>query len=320
MKMITTLTMNPALDKTVFLSCFSINAVNRIKKVRLDAGGKGINVSKIVKMLGEETKVIGCLGGQVGKQLEQMVGQLGISHEFVWHKGETRINTKIVDMERGTCTDLNESGSELTAEELEDIKEVIYKWANQSEVFVVGGGVQPNVPLTFYKEIIENIDQTKCKVLLDASGPLLREGIKAKPWLIKPNIHELEELVSKELTSVELVIKESRKIIDSGVGCVAVSMGQDGILFVTKDRAIQGKPPKVETKSTVGAGDSTVGAMAVGFYRHQSIEEIVKIAVAAGTAAVTMEGTNVPAKELIEELAQKVKILPMSTFNKSGIL
>lgn len=309
--MITTLTMNPALDKTIFLDYFTIDSVNRVKNTRVDAGGKGVNVSKIVKVLGEDTIALGILGGKTGAQLGEMLDEMEIPHEFVWVEGDTRINTKIVDAVRGTCTDINEIGASITDKDLEDIKKTIQKWASQSEFLVIGGGLQKQVPYTFYKEIIESIDQTQCKVVLDASEMLLKEGIKAKPWLIKPNIHELEELLGKDLNSVDLVIKECRKIIEQGVANVAVSMGSQGILFVTKDKAVHAIPPKVEPKSTVGAGDSTVGAMTVGFSKGQSIEEVVRLAVGAGTAAVTMEGTNVPDKELIEKLASQVKIVEL---------
>lgn len=306
--MITTLTVNPAIDKTVIVDHFAVDKVNRIQQYREDPGGKGINVSKMVQLLGEETTALGFAGGIRGNKLLTMIKQLDIPYEFVMTVGETRINNKIIDLVNGTCTDLNEPGQPITEAEVTELKELVKKWIPKSDYFILSGGVQTDISSSFYKELIEMMNQSDCKVMIDTSGVLLEQAIQAKPWLIKPNIHELEELVGKKLTSFEEIIEQARKLIASGIQYVAVSMGEKGMLLVSETEVYHGKAPKVDVKSTVGAGDSTVAALAVGFYKQLSLEQTLRKAVAAGTAAVTMEGTNVPEKSLINSIEEKVII------------
>ncbi len=307
--MITTVTINPAIDKTVIIDNFNIDKVNRVKETRVDAGGKGINVSKVLHSLNVDTLSMGIVGGTIGSTLCVMLDDINIKHDFIKVSENTRTNIKVVDLINSTCTDINENGPDVSDDKLNELIDKIAKSSEKSEFTVLSGGVQSSVRKTIYKEIIEKLSATNTKVILDTNGDLLKEGIKAKPYLIKPNVSELSEILDKRLESIEEIIEESRKIISNGVVWVAVSMGEEGLLLVSENEALKSIPPKVTARSTVGAGDSVVAAIAAGFYYSKTPEEILLHATAVGSASVTLTGTEVPSNELIEELKKEIKIL-----------
>ncbi len=306
--MITTLTINPAIDRTILIDSFEVNKVNRVKEAHNDPGGKGINVSKVLHSFGIDTLSIGVVGGQTGKSLCSLLDEMCINHDFIRVAGNTRTNIKVVDLVNGTCTDINENGPEVSEEKLDELIARAKALAEKSKLIVLSGGVQNTIRKTIYKEIIEAIKDTGCKVLLDTNGQLLEEGIKAKPFLIKPNIEELSEIFGKAFESDQEVIDYCRSIIKEGIQWVAVSMGEKGLWLISEKEAVKAVAPKVVSKSTVGAGDSVVAAIAAGFYNNKATEEIIIHATAVGSASVTLEGTGVPTEELIKELMPRVSI------------
>lgn len=303
--MITTLTLNPALDKTLIVENLIINKVNRVKSSKIDAGGKGINVSKVIKALGEKTIAMGVVGGRVGQKLEILLNELQISYDFVHVDEDTRTNTKLVDMVNGTCTDINEVGPKVDQEKLNELLEKIIQHSSHSEMLVLSGNCQPSVPNTIYKDIMELLNN-KIKVVLDASGGLLKEGLKGSPWLVKPNVEELSEILGRELNEPSEILEESRKIISNGTKYVCVSLGADGLILVSESEAYHAKPPKIFAKSTVGAGDSVVGSLSVSLLLKESMDVAIRKACAISAASVTLEGTGVPPQNLIEEFYTKV--------------
>ncbi len=305
--MITTLTINPAIDKTVFVNGFKINDINRIKEFNTSIGGKGINVSKVIKELGGKTEAICVLGGSNGKLLQSELDTLGINNLPVWVEEETRINLKVVDTYNNTCTEINEDGPFISLLKLNEIKNVLKNCIGKSEYIVLGGKTPSNVSSTIYREIIEVING-RVKVVLDTSGELLKEGIKAKPYLIKPNIHELEELCQKKFNNLDEIISKCKQIIYDGVNNIYLTMGKDGILFVNPDIVIRAYAPKVEQISSIGAGDITLGTFLYTTLKGFSLNESIKYSVGAGTASVTLKGTDVPGKEIIEKYSKLVNI------------
>ncbi len=304
--MITTLTLNPAIDKTLILSDFAVNEVNRVQKLTVDAGGKGINASKIIQSLGEETIALGILGGQDGKLLEGLLDEKEIRHDFVWVSEKTRTNTKIVDIKQNTCTDINETGPFVGDEKLSELMEKIKIHAATSEILVLSGNAQSSIPQTIYKEIIEMLKAEHTKIILDASGSLLAEGMKANPWMIKPNIDELNEVLGTNMTTIPEIIDGCQQLIQNGISYVCVSMGADGLLLVSGEEAILATPPKIIAKSTVGAGDSVVGSLAVSTLRGENLADALKKACAISAACVTLEGTDTPSPTLVAQIFEDV--------------
>ena len=313
--MITTLTLNPAIDKTLILEDFVVNGINRVKSINIEPGGKGINASKIIKSLGGETIALGILGGVTGDVILSMLKEKGIPQDFIRIRGETRTNTKIVDIKNNTCTEVNESGPIVQKDELDKLVERIVLYSKKSDILILSGNAQSSVPKTIYKDIIEHIKKNT-KTILDSSGKLLREGIKAIPWMIKPNIKELRELTNKELSNVEELVLECKALIKTGISYVCLSLGKDGLLLMSKDEAYLAIPPEVMAKSTVGAGDSVVGSLALSFSQNEDLACAARKACAVGTASVTLEGTGVPTKEIIDEFYNAVEIKRDDYFNE----
>lgn len=306
--MITSVTLNPAIDRTLIVEGLCVNGINRVKSVQVDAGGKGINASKVIQFLGERTLCLGIVGGVSGRELVSMLDARGLEHDFIECDEATRINTKVVDRQSQSCTDLNEPGPFVTPCVLDQLIKKVYQHAMQSEILLLSGNAQESIPTSVYAELIEKVRSTPCKVILDSSGCFLKEGIHAKPWLIKPNISELSEIVGRDLTSHAEIITESKKIIQQGTTAVCVSMGSDGLLYVDDNRVLHAIPPKVRLQSTVGAGDAVVGSLAVSLLRGLSPEEALCDACAISAASVTLPGTGVPDREFIQAIKKDVTV------------
>lgn len=304
--MIITLTLNPALDKTIEINDFQVNHVNRVSSIRLDPGGKGINVSKVVHSLGGKSKALGVLAGSTGKFIEDKLDILGIENEFIFTDGETRTNIKVVDKEKGTNTDINEKGPDIDIQVLEEIAYKIIDNTSIADILVFSGSVPGNVDSGIYYDLIESAKKKGIKTILDADGALLEKGIEAGPYLIKPNIHELERLYDRKITSPMEAIDLGKKFFEKGIEMVVISLGSEGAIFMTKEKTALVKGLKVDVISTVGAGDSMVGALALGIERDFDFEELIRLATATSAASVMTSGTEPGDMKVIEELSEKV--------------
>jgi len=306
--MIITVTLNPALDKTIEIEEFKIGSVNRIVSTRVDAGGKGINVSKVIKELQHESLALGFLGGSSGNHIKSYLDNLDINNDFLSVKGETRTNFKIIDKVNNTHTDINENGPGLEEEDITNIKEKVMKYCKDDSLVVLSGSVPSGACSGIYGEIIKDIKNKGGKVILDADGELLIQGIKAGPYMVKPNIDELEKAFGIILDNEDKVIETAKKILEYGVKYVVISLGSEGSIFVSNDKVARVKGIKVEVKSTVGAGDSMVAALAIAVEKDYSFEEAIKLACATSTANVMTEGTQTGRFEDIEKLKKQITI------------
>lgn len=305
--MIKTVTLNPAVDKTVEIQDFKINKVNRISSVRLDAGGKGINVSKIIKVLNGRSIATGFLAGRNGEYIKNYLDHMGIENDFLFVKGETRTNIKVVDKYNNTNTDINEPGFKISEEDLKRLEDKIFFDMNEDSILVLAGSIPANVPTSIYREWIERAKNYRAKVFLDADGELLKEGIEAGPYLIKPNLSELERLLNRNINSINDVIKSAKSLLGKGIEVVVVSLGADGAVFVEKEKAIHVGGITVEIKSTVGAGDSMVASLAFALERGYSFERAAALSVATGTANVASPGTQPPKIEDVFRYEKQVR-------------
>lgn len=298
--MIITVTLNPAIDQTVYIDDFKVNEVNRIKSVRKDIGGKGINVSQNLNNLKKENLCLSILGGQNGEFIREELIKQNFKFKVFSVEEDVRVNLKVVDLEKNTFTDINEPGFKLSKEKTQNIIHSIVSLVKPEDILVLSGSVPKGFEPNVYRQIIEAIE---CKTILDTSGHLFVEGLKGKPYLIKPNIGELEELLqSKKIESEEEVIASAKKLIDNGIKVVVVSLGAKGSIYVTEDKTFKIEGKKVEVKSTVGAGDSMVAALAIALDENYSIEAMAKFASAVSTASIMSEGSQPGKIEVIEEL------------------
>lgn len=306
--MIITITLNPAIDKTISISDFKVDHVNKIESQRIDPAGKGINVSKVIKALNGESIALGIIGGETGNEIKRYLNDAGIKSDFVNVDKKTRSNLKIVDYVNHTFTDINEQGAFVNEIKQKEIVNKILEYANKDNLLVLSGSTPEGFDKTIYKEIVEKAQAKGAKVILDASENLFLEGIKSAPYLIKPNVHELEVALNVSIENHSDIVRAARKIIELGVKLVVVSDGGNGSIFVTREEAFIAKGIKVEVKSTVGAGDSMVAAIAYGLDQKLELKDIMVLASAVSTANVMTEGTQTGDLSIIESLKEKVRI------------
>ncbi|HCX64932.1 MAG TPA: 1-phosphofructokinase [Eubacteriaceae bacterium] len=305
--MIKTITLNPALDKTLTVEDLQIDEVNRVKKSRTDIGGKGINVSKVLKNFGLQSEAGGFLGSNLKKHFEQVLDTTGIDHAFIEIRKDTRTNIKIVDRKKNTFTDLNEPGGAVDQNEIEEFLAVYKEKLHSGDVVVLSGGVSEGVERSIYKRLTQAAKDLGAWVIVDAEGDLLQEAIQAKPHCIKPNIKELEMLLGQSLDTEEKIVKAARQFIDQGIEQVLVSRGADGSIYVTRDHTYKAGGIKVEVLSTVGAGDSMVAALVYSHVKGLSDFDTLVFSQCAGTAAVMLEGSKACTLAQVEELKGKAR-------------
>ncbi len=308
--MIVAVTLNPALDKTVTIDTLKPGGLNRIKSVTVDAGGKGVNVAKMAKVLGVDCIATGFCGGDGGTELLSRLDKLDIKHDFVKVNYNTRTNTKVLDEQYG-ITELNESGVIVTEEEEDLLTQKLLDYPPDT-IYVLSGSTHANAKSDYYRNLIALLRNRGSIVLFDADGAAFKNAVVAVPSFIKPNNEELQSYCNKENMTLTEMYEACKDFIQDGIELVTLSMGAKGAAFITKDEAYFTPPVDVEVSSTVGAGDSMVAAVACAKTLGYSLVETAKLAVACSAGAVTTQGTNPPTAELVEQLKQQVIVKPIT--------
>jgi 1-phosphofructokinase len=306
--MIATITLNPAIDKSVTVRRFEIGRTNRGEVTRLDAGGKGINVARALKGLGSPVCALGLVAGNNGRFILDALSAEGIPADFVEVPGETRVNLKIHDPENGTETELNEPGFRVRAEDLEELRRKVEAHAPHCKVIVFSGSLPPDAPPAIFADLIRIAKAQGAKCFLDTAGPGLKHGLAAGPFLIKPNRAEVEDLLKIALPSRRELIEAAHILITIGCEQVLISLGAEGALGVAGKEVLFAKPPAVKVRSSVGAGDTMVAAMAFAAVEALPFRQAFCLAVAASAATVALEGTNVADLAAVQELIPKVTV------------
>jgi 1-phosphofructokinase len=306
--MIATVTLNPAIDKSVTVRGFEIGKTNRGEVDRVDAGGKGINVAKALKRLGSAVCALGLVAGSNGRFILDALSAEGIPADFVLVPGETRVNLKIHDPEKGTETELNEPGFRVTTEHLEELRRKIEAHAPHCEVMVFSGSLPPDAPPAIFADLIRLAKTHGAKCILDTAGPGLKHGLEAGPYLIKPNRAEVEELLKSSLRTHRELVEAARELIRMGSEQVLISLGAEGAVGVAGKEALFAQPPAVKARSSVGAGDTMVAAMAHAAVEGLPFRQAFRMAVAASAATVAMEGTKVADLAAVQALIPQVML------------
>lgn len=306
--MIITVTLNPAQDKSVVIENFGFDKVNRITEMRLDAGGKGINVSKTIKALGGETLALGVLGGNIGNYIMSTMDRMDIRHDFVHLQTETRTNLKIYDPATKMYTDINEPGFELPAVRLKEVETKLFYYAKPGDFVVFAGGAPSGVPSDIFFNWTRRLQANGVSVICDLDGELLKSAVMARPFMIKPNLAEIMRLCGLRDTSIYTLVGAARKLVEGGIRTVVVSLGPDGALFVNKNEALYAKSPRVEAVSTVGAGDSMTAALVYSLTCNHRWRDAITLAMATATAKVMCEGNTPPPVELVNRYRSGVSV------------
>ena len=305
--MIVTVTMNPAMDKTASVGVLIPGGLNRLENVVLDAGGKGINVSKMICALGGDSFATGFLGGGSGNEIERLLKKQGINTDFVTTANPTRTNLKVLSEAFG-ITEFNEPGAAVSAAELDELKKKLASYASPETIFVFAGSLPPGMDTDITASLIAMVKENGASVFLDADGEAFRAALSAKPDFIKPNKFELAQYFGKDSDiSLSECRELCRRLVAQGVTTVVLSMGAEGAMFVTVDETLFAPGIAVQARSTVGAGDSMVGAFVYAFRQGLEFKECAALAVAASAGAVITEGTKPPDRETVDELLKRVR-------------
>ncbi len=304
--MIVTVTLNPAIDRTLVVKNLVTGGLNRTVYSRLDAGGKGINVSKAISALGGESIACGVLGGKNGRYIRDTLTSMGIQHDFVEVPGETRTNIKIVT-EAGVHTDINEPGSGVTESDFRRFTDRLNGYIRRGNMIVISGRVPPNLPVELYAGLCKSVTEANIPLIVDADGAFLRAALPARPEIVKPNVTELEQATGEKIDSPEAALRGARMLMEGGARMVAASLGEMGAVFVSRTRAVFVQAPAVQAVGPVGAGDAMVGALALAMEQKMRFEQAARYAVAAGTASITMPGTRMAPLKTVLEIYEKVK-------------
>ncbi len=306
--MIATITLNPAFEQYITVDGLLFDEANRWTKLRPYAGGKGIDVSRAIHEMESLSTAYGFIGGPTGRTLEILLDEEGVLFSFTPVRNETRTNFIITDTKTSQQIRIDAPGPRISKGELNRFVSKMKTIRPRPDMLIVGGSIPPGVPIDFYYEVVNDSRGFGVKTILDCSGESLLEGIKARPYLIKPNVHELEKLLGRELTDEGAILKAAFELLDEGIELVVISRGKEGLIAASKEQVIKAVPPSVRIKSTVGAGDCTVAGLAIKLSQGESLMEACRLAAAMGTAAVLTPGTALCVQRDVNRLLPKIQV------------
>ncbi|ASJ10662.1 hypothetical protein A3L12_04795 [Thermococcus sp. P6] len=308
--MILSVAMNPAIDKTFFVEELKLGATNRAVNVAMSIGGKGINVAKNARALGAEVTVVGFIGEKRRFVFEDYLSSLKIKHDFVViPQVDVRENIKLIETNTGMLTEINEWGPEVSKQLFEVVKQKISRYSKRADVTVLSGSLPQGLPVSAYKEIIAEIRENT-KVILDASGDALKHGIKASPFMIKPNLQEFSQLLGRNFEELDEIVAAAKELMNEyRINIICVSMGARGSITLTSDGAYYAEPLHSEdVKTSVGAGDALVAGFAYALEKSLDIDDAIKIATATASASLKSEDTGPIDLRVFKELLPRVKL------------
>ena len=306
--MITTISLNPSIDRTVVVDNFTQGGLNRVVSAHSVAAGKGINVALAVSALGVDAECIGFMYREGSNLFEKRLMVNSTAYNFVWCEGSVRTNIKVFDRSKREITEINESGVQVSEDDLKRMSELVTLHAENTDYLVLAGSLPPGCPADYYRTLIQSVEGLGCRCILDADGDRMRYGLEAKPFMIKPNRYELEMITGQELKTLKDIRDAALKYIDMGVSVVAVSLGAEGAMITDGSDAFFAPRLNIEVKSTVGAGDSMVAGLACGFIGDNSLEDCFRMGVASATARCVTEGNRVIDKTVYKALLDMVHL------------
>lgn len=311
--MILTVTPNATVDKTYRVEDFRLDVVNRPSAAFQVAGGKGVNVARVYQTLGGKAIATGFLGGLNGRIVARALKTENIENRCVRIRSETRVCIAVIDPQTGTQTEINERGGAVTAREVNELFAMVTRLLREErfEFVVLSGSLPPDAPETLYAGLIEIARQEGVPAVLDTSGAALREGVRARPWLVKPNRTELETLLSRPLPTFETALDAAKTLCAEGVGMVALTRGAEGALLLTPQGGWEAIPPPITFASAVASGDSFVAAFLWGWEFGQPAHDpavALRWATGAGAANAAVVGAGFCTRDAIAALAQQADV------------
>ena len=307
--MIYTVTLNPAIDKEVQVDNLEFNHVLRAKNEHIDFGGKGFNISRFLKQFDIQNISLGFIGGNAGSILDKGLHGLNIKTDFIHIKGETRTNISYLDHNSSRYIKVNEPGPKITSEEQDQLIHKIDSLTVEGDWWVLAGSLPRGIASDFYAKLIKKINAKGAKTILDTSGDAFHQGCLAKPFLIKPNEIEAEQLLNRKITdSINQYSKAAQDIQKQNITNVVLSLGDRGAILATETSVFYAESIKIDEGNPIGAGDSMVAGMLISLSQNKQMKEAFAFGIACGTATATMPGTQLGNSEQVNDILQKVKI------------
>lgn len=311
MARILTLTLNPALDLTVRLARLEPGEVNRSETLLTHAAGKGVNVAQVLADLGHQLTVGGFLGADNPQAFDALIARRGFADAFIRVPGETRSNIKIAEQD-GRVTDINAPGPQVSEQAQQALLNQLTLIAPGHDAVVVAGSLPRGVSAQWLHDVLVQLKGLGLKVALDTSGEALRAGLRAGPWLVKPNTEELADALDCPTDSLEQQRQAAQRLHAQGVEHVVVSHGADGVNWFSPTLALHATPPKVSVASTVGAGDSLLAGMLHGLLSGEAPEQTLRRATAIAAMAVTQIGFGISDDAQLAHLQSGVDVRPLT--------
>lgn len=306
--MITTITLNAAIDQIYQVESLSVGGVNRIASIVKDAGGKGMNVAKVVQSSGADVDAGGFAGGNNGDVIRQFLDARSIPNELIRITEESRVCLTVLNLEDGKGTELLESGPVISTDEWSSLLHWLTLKSLKVKWFVLSGSLPKGVPENAYAQMIEIINANGAKAVLDSSGPALALGIKAIPFAIKPNEEEIASILGKSVLSESDLLEAGKRFIESGIEHVCFTLGKNGAIIMNKSGNYKVNAPEIHPVNTVGSGDAFVGGFVYGCAMGEDVFTTYKRAIASGTSNAMHEDIGYIEKQIVESLMNKITL------------
>lgn len=309
--MITIITFNPSIDRMYRVNSINVGEVQRVVSTNATAGGKGLNVAKVCKLLKEEPLAVGFLGGFNGEFIKEELKKLEIQNKFTEIKQETRNCLNIIE-DNKISTEFLEKGPMIEKSDLERFEKEIKEVLKNTKILVASGSYCQNMPSDYYERIGNLCRENKIKFILDTSGESLRKALKSKPYLIKPNVDEIKQLLEINVNSKDEIIFSGKKLLEMGAENVCISLGKNGMVYLNKDSVYDVEVPQVKAMNTVGSGDSSIAGFSVGILKGYEVEALLKLSNACGISNSLSMETGFVNLEEVEKYKDLVKVTKIS--------
>lgn len=313
--MILTVSLNPSVDHALFVDQVRINDTNHVKRMERDAGGKGINVARVAAEMGADTLATGFLAGGTGAFVRHVLGAQGVKHDFLDVPGETRVDFCIEEESGLPPTMFNEPGPEISEDAFAYLRAYCKGLTANASWACFGGSLPPGVPNDALKLLIEDCRSETCSIVLDADGDPLKFGMQAGPTFVKPNTKEASRLLGREIHTDDECIQAAReleaRLQTTRLGrapIVVVSRGEAGAIMASEGQVYVGHSPQVKVNSTIGSGDSLIGAMLWALEEGKPIEDSFRYGLSAGAATATTDGSEIARRPVILDLLPRVSV------------
>jgi 1-phosphofructokinase family hexose kinase len=310
--MIYTVTLNPAVDRELVVPAIEFDSVLRAVGWRVDWGGKGFNVSRLLASLSAASVAVGFAGGRSGELLRDGLNSLGIQTDFIDIRGETRTNVSIVSQSDNHYVKVNEPGPQVSAHEMATLLARVEGLAQAGDWWVLAGSLPPGMPASIYADLIRILERRGAHVILDTSGEALEQGCRAAPEMVKPNSYEASLLTGMPVESLAQIAAAGRAILKMGPARLVISLGKDGALLMQPGQAWLAYSPQIVERNPIGAGDSMVGGLVWGFSQGLDPCAALRWGIACGAATASLSGTAMGTRSLVESLLDRARVEPFA--------